>query len=167
MDIRESSTVDEPAVFDLYKRVASVPGGLARLENEVVPEYVSAFLRKAQTRGLSLVASVDRQLAGEIHAYPSDLFCFAHVWSELTIAVHPGYQGQGVGRRLFEAFMAHVGQRKEVLRVELIARESNSKAIAFYETLGFQQEGRFEGRIRNLDGSLEADIPMAWTRKHG
>jgi ribosomal protein S18 acetylase RimI-like enzyme len=49
--------------------------------------------------------------------------------------------------------------------VELIARESNAKAIAFYQSLGFVIEGRFERRIRNPDGSLEADIPMAWLRR--
>ena len=45
-----------------------------------------------------------------------------------------------------------------------LVRGSKRKAIAFYESLGFVQEGKFRGRIRNLDGSLEADIPMAWTR---
>ena len=34
----------------------------------------------------------------------------------------------------------------------------------FYESLGFRQEGEFLSRIRNIDGSLESDIPMAWTR---
>lgn len=78
----------------------------------------------------------------------------------------PEAQGSGVGRRLFEEFLAEVRtNRPEVLRVELIARESNARAIAFYESLGFRREGRMEGRIRNLDGSFEADIPMAWGRE--
>ena len=52
----------------------------------------------------------------------------------------------------------------EVLRIELISRESNRKAIQFYESLGFRREGEFGSRIRNVDCSLESDIPMAWIR---
>ena len=44
----------------------------------------------------------------------------------------------------------------------LIARESNEAAIRFYESLGFSVEGKMKSRIRNIDGTLEADIPMAW-----
>lgn len=57
-----------------------------------------------------------------------------------------------------------VDERPDILRVELIARESNRKAIEFYEKLGFVIEGRFAGRIRSVGGGLEDDIPMAWTR---
>ena len=49
-----------------------------------------------------------------------------------------------------------------ISRVELIVRESNERALAFYESLGFEREGEMRGRILNADGSLESDIPMAW-----
>jgi len=51
--------------------------------------------------------------------------------------------------------------RSDILRIELIARESNKKAIAFYQKLGFQIEGRLLNRIKTESG-FEADIPMAW-----
>ena len=34
-------------------------------------------------------------------------------------------------------------------------------AINFYESLGFLREGKLAGRILNVDGSVECDIPMA------
>ena len=43
----------------------------------------------------------------------------------------------------------------EIQRVELIARESNQRAIQFYESLGFRIEGRLENRIKNPDAFLE------------
>ncbi|MGE0622438.1 MAG: N-acetyltransferase family protein [Pseudomonadales bacterium] len=167
MQIRSSLPDDLDAVLALYRRVARVPGGLARLEPEVSREYVAGFLASAHSRGISLVAQAqDGHLLGEIHAYTPGLFCFAHVLSELTIAVDPAAQGLGLGRQLFERFMATVrDERPDVLRVELIARESNARAIGFYEKLGFRREGVFAGRIRNVDGSLESDIPMAWIRE--
>ena len=165
MEIRESSTQDLDAVFALYQRVAETPGGLARLVDEISPGYVSGFLERAHESGLSLVSVDDGRIVGEIHAYSPQLYCFSHVWSELTIAVDPSAQGQGIGRALFVEFMRRVDARDGLDRVELIARESNQRAIEFYKTLGFRQEGRFEARIRNVDNSVEADIPMAWLRR--
>jgi len=58
-----------------------------------------------------------------------------------------------------------VNKLPNIHRVELIARESNEKAIRlYYESLGFKREGALHGRISNLDGTLESDIPTAWTR---
>jgi len=51
-----------------------------------------------------------------------------------------------------------------IIRVELIARESNQKAIRMYEAVGFKKEGRLEKRIRSVGSGFEADIPMAWIR---
>jgi putative acetyltransferase len=87
------------------------------------------------------------------------------VLTDLTVAVSPQHQKQGIARALFTQFFAELDSRMpHIKRVELIARESNSHALAFYESLGFVKEGRLEGRIKNPDGSVEADIPMAWRR---
>ncbi len=165
--IRPASTADLGDIVRLYREVARIPGGLARLEHEIDEGYVQGFLDRALASGLSYVAQAQGGgLVGEIHACPPGPFCFSHVLSELTIAVHPEAQGLGVGRRLFATFMETVQQaRPEILRVELIARQSNARAIAFYRSLGFEQEGTMRRRIRNPDGSLEPDIPMAWLRE--
>jgi ribosomal protein S18 acetylase RimI-like enzyme len=79
--------------------------------------------------------------------------------------VHPSLQGQGLGRDIFTHFLSSVNtQRPHINRVELITRESNKRALAFYSSLGFRQEGELQNRVLNLDGSLESDIPMAWLR---
>jgi ribosomal protein S18 acetylase RimI-like enzyme len=69
----------------------------------------------------------------------------------------------GIGKKLFGALLEIVSnERPDILRIELIVRESNLKAIGFYQSLGFTIEGRLEKRIRGITGLLEADIPMAW-----
>lgn len=167
MNIRASSIDDLSVVRRLYDRVAAVPGGIARLEDEIDDDYVRYFLQNASDRGLGLVSTDDSGDAiAEIHAYTPPQFCFSHVLSDLTIVVDPGAQGCGMGRRIFERFMQMVQDEcKHISRVELVARESNWKAIRFYESLGFHKEGVFAGRIRNVDGSTESDIPMAWVRE--
>lgn len=169
VQIREAIPDDATAIHDLFRAVARIPGGLARLESEIDSKYIDRILQNASLSGLMLIATVksagEVHVVGSIHAYSPGLYCFSHVLSELTITVHPERQGSGIGRILFTAFMQKViVDFSHISRVELISRESNRKAIAFYTTLGFVQEGELSGRIKNIDGSLESDIPMAWTR---
>lgn len=165
--ITVASLDDHAAILELYRTVAAVEGGLARTADEVTADYVAGFLERSISTGIIVVAREARsgKVVGEIHGYRLGPRVFAHVLGELTIAVHPEFQGSGIGRRIFTEFMRRVvEERPEIERVELIARESNSKAIVFYESLGFVIEGRFERRIRSVDGGTEADIPMAWLR---
>lgn len=170
--IRRTQPTDVAAIEQLYRLVAAPPGGLAREPDEITTDYIANFVRRGTTDGLGFVAMGaagspgDGLPAGEIHCYPIGPRTFAHVLGELTVAVHPGWQGQGVGRALFSALLAEVERnRPQVTRVELIARESNGRAIGLYESLGFKREGRLEGRVRRPgDGVIEADIPMAWHR---
>jgi ribosomal protein S18 acetylase RimI-like enzyme len=163
MKIRHSRFEDKVWVCGLYRRVAAVPGGIARLSDEISCSYVSEFLRKASDRGLGLVVENEAgRLIGEIHAYTPVPNCFSHVLSDLTIVVDTNQQGRGIGRRLFERFLDLVSaELPHIRRIELIARESNRGAIKFYKSLGFRREGMLAGRILNVDGSVECDIPMA------
>ncbi|GAB2479889.1 N-acetyltransferase [Hymenobacter qilianensis] len=163
--IRSAVAADAAAIQALYLAVAEQGGGLARQPAEITVEYVHTFLTRSLATGVALV--VERPngagLAGEIHACSSGLQIFAHVLGELTVAVHPQHQGQHLGHRLFSALLSIIQQKyPHVRRVELLVRESNGRAIALYEKLGFQREGRLLGRVSVTSGQYEADIPMAW-----
>lgn len=164
--LRLSTDADFDGILALYRAVAAVEGGLARAADEVTPQYVAGNLRAARERGLALVAVDDGQIVGELHASRPEPRVFAHVLGDLTVAVHPRCQGRGIGRALFGALLDEVRERRpEILRIELIARESNARALALYESLGFVREGRLRGRIRGVGGRFEDDIPMAWCRE--
>jgi ribosomal protein S18 acetylase RimI-like enzyme len=79
------------------------------------------------------------RIIGEMHAYTPPLLALQHVLTDLTIAVLPEGQGIGIGRRLFERFLQAVPQN--IARVELYTRECNARNVAFYERLGFLNEG--------------------------
>ena len=167
--IRSATKSDIEQIRALYRAVGSAGGGLARTPDEVTLDYVSDFVHASRHGGIELVAEApDGTLAGEIHTYPLGPATLAHVLGQLTIAVHPGWQGRGIGRALFRALLDRVERDfPHVLRVELKARESNTRAIGMYESLGFRKEGRMERRIRLENGSFDADIPMAWHRTDG
>lgn len=163
--IRQGSVNDKDRILSLYKKVSGHSDGLARRLEEMTEDYVSEFMTLADRSGLQFVAEdpESQQIVGEIHCYTPTPRVFGHILSELTVAVDPGYQGQGVGKALFKALLTEVKEnRKDILRVELIARESNKKAIEFYQSLGFVIEGRLTNRIRSGETGFEADIPMSW-----
>lgn len=167
MTIRPGRPADVPAIEALYRTVAATPGGIARSPEEVSREYVEEFATSSLDRGIILVAELEGLpgLAGELHAYRSELGIFRHVLGELTVAVHPAAQGQGIGRKLFERLLDLVTrEHPDITRVELITQETNQRALRLYEGMGFQREGRLAGRIKAPDGSLDADIPLAWLR---
>ena len=168
--IRLANTHDEEAIYKLYKAVSQNVGGIARQESEITSDYIKTNLEKSILKGICLVIENlgnTNELIAEIHCYKPEPKVFSHVLSDLTIVVHPNYTGKGIGHLIFSSLLNKIEtDYNTILRVELIARESNLKAIKLYQSLGFVIEGKFEKRIKNNDGSFEADIPMAWINKN-
>jgi ribosomal protein S18 acetylase RimI-like enzyme len=166
MHFREATKHDVEGILYLYKVVAAVPGGIARLQDEITDQYVSDFLSKSMQDGLIIVCedpANPNKLIAEIHAYRSPLSVFRHVFTDLTLVVHPDHQGKKIGKTIFRIFLEEIkSSYTDVGKVELITREGNSRALALYLSLGFVIEGRMEMRIKNPQGRYEADIPMGW-----
>lgn len=166
MHIRTAAIEDLQKIKKLYEEVARVEGGIARTANEITDDYVRYFLEKSIEDGLILVVEhpEDQEaLIAEMHAHNPGPAVFSHVFSNLTIVVHPDFRGMKIGRTIFTIFLEEVGlNRQDIGRVELVVRESNQTAMKFYQSFGFRIEGRMELRIRMPEGNYEADIPMAW-----
>jgi len=164
--IRQGHPDDHGRVLKLYRVVAAKEGGLARNAKEITEQYVDDFMTKSFNSGVILVIEDPEgrnQLVAEIHAYRYGLEVFNHMLGELTIVVHPEFQGQKLGRNIFLRFLDEIqNHRPDILRVELKARESNQNAVEFYRKIGFKIEGRLENRIRGVHDAFEADIEMAW-----
>jgi len=161
--IRRTSDQDYPVLVNLYREVARISGGIIRTDREINFDYINEFIENSLRQGLSLVAERDSGIVGEIHAYTPEIYAFRHMLSELTIVVHPDHQRQGIGRKLFTAFL-NIVQREfpHILRLELYVREENKPIVRFYESLGFINEGRQKNKILNADNELETPLHMAW-----
>lgn len=171
--IRRARLDDLDELQELLAKVAASPtSNLARKPAEITDAFVMGIVGRGDDGGLTLLAVEGAAgdgsggvLVGVIYAWPGHLEVFSHVLGELTIAVDPDLQGRGVGRALFAELLRIVRDELPAIeRIELVTRESNSRGIAFYESLGFRREGRLERRIRGRDGTPEADIPMGWLR---
>jgi ribosomal protein S18 acetylase RimI-like enzyme len=167
LEIKQAEFDQETALFHLYRNVAEIPDGIIRNQNEIDQAYISEFVTNSIRNGLILVGMVDGEIVGQIHAYTPTIFAFQHILTDLTIVVKPAYQGEGVGRRLFEYFLKTVVEEyNHILRVELYVREHNRRNLKFYESLGFINEGRQKDKIFTSDVKFETPLHMAWFNPH-
>jgi putative acetyltransferase len=162
LTLRVLTEADALAVLALYRATAAGPNsGLARCPDEMDLAWVQGFLGKASAGGATLGVWAGAVLAGEVHASRMGPRQFDHNLMDLTVAVHPDWQGRGVGARLFEGlFSAAAAMTPRIERIELAVREGNPGARRLYERLGFVAEGRHPGRVRLPDGTMDTDITM-------
>jgi len=164
--VRHANPSDYSKIYALYEKVAQARFGIARSPEEITEPYIKNFMQSAAENGIELVIvnpANKSEIIAEIHCYRMEPKIFSHVLSELTIAVDPDFQGQGLGKKIFTHLLEFITiSRHDILRVELFAQETNERAIALYTKIGFKKEGRFEKRVPGKDNVLEADIPMAW-----
>jgi len=161
ISIRATTLADAPAILDLHIAAASRGGGLAREPDEMSLPPIEAALTKSLATGVALSAWSGGSIAGEIHAGRLGPRQFDNSLTELTIAVHPDFQGRGVGGLLFEALFSEARKHRGLTRVELFCREGNRHAVRLYQRLGFVIEGRFVRRVVLADGTVEDDLAMA------
>ncbi len=84
--------------------------------------------------------------------------CSRHQARILSVAVHPDYQGKGVGRKLLEAGLRYL-RNKGVRAVRLEVRPDNAVARHLYEKAGFRPCGEYaDSQGRWLIMVLDQDI---------
>lgn len=111
--------------------------------------------------GVQFVAVVGDEVVGlaEIHRIGVE---FCRHSTALSVEVRPDHQGQGLGRRLMESVLDWARTvEPPVLRVGLFTRADNHRAIALYESLGFEHEGLRRRFARLPDGTFVDDVVMA------
>lgn len=159
--IRKARDSDAPVLCRAEAETARTPGFLVSRPGELV---VRDFRRKiaALSRAGRYVAAVDRgAVVGHAFLEPMGLRAVAHVF-RLTVVVHPGHRGKGIGTALMRDLLTWAMSQRRVGKIELLVRSTNGVAINLYRRFGFVEEGRFRRRIRLPNGRFLDDISMAW-----
>lgn len=162
MAIRPARVGDAAVLCAAERETARVPGRLVSLPEELDEATFARKIAELAPDGSYLVAERSGAIVG--HAmldFGGALAALAHVRT-LTLVVHPGHTGQGIGTSLLKALLDWARAHPGVERVELRVRESNAAAIRLYERCGFVEETRFRRRLKLADGSYLDDIGMTW-----
>lgn len=128
IQIRLATTTDLPAIqtcvqlaFAKYLTRMLVPPEPLQKDYQVVLKTATLF-----------VITVAHQCAGllELHVQPHDLVL-------KTIAVHPDYQGQALGKRLLQ-FAESFGKQHHKSEIHLYTNEKMTENIALYQHFGYR-----------------------------
>lgn len=160
--IRVARASDAPVLCAAERETARVPGRLVSLPQELHDDAFARKIAEHAELGSYLVAERDGAVVGHaVLDFAGPQAALAHVRT-LTIVVHPGCTGQGIGTALMNALRDWVRAHPQVVRVELRVRETNAAAIHLYKKFGFSEETRFRRRLKMQDGKYLDDIGMTY-----
>ncbi|MGE5185446.1 MAG: N-acetyltransferase family protein [Acidobacteriota bacterium] len=164
MILRPAAISDARALLALIREVLAEPGvniPIAPDEFTFTPEEERARIEELATssRARLLVADEAGELAGELTIRPvATRRALAHV-ATLGMTVRERWRRRGIGRALLGEALAWA-TTAGYTRIELNVYARNTAAIALYEQLGFEHEGRRRRFIREGDTYLD-DLIMA------
>jgi putative acetyltransferase len=160
INVRHAGPEDAELLYLAECATSRTPGLLVSRPDELsILAFHEKICRLAIT-GIYVVAEIGGTPVGHALLEPSQLRAMSHVFS-LTIVVHPGNTGCGIGTVLMDHLLDWAADNRLIEKIELRVRESNTAAHQLYKRFGFVEEGRFQKRIRLEDGSYLADISMA------
>jgi ribosomal protein S18 acetylase RimI-like enzyme len=159
--IRSARVEDAPVLAQAERTIAATPGFLvpqpAELPDERFAQKIAAL--DGADNGRYLVAETAGQIVGHGMLDPLPLAAVRHV-VHLTLVVHPGWDGRGVGRALLERLIEWARTAPSVEKIELNVRSSNTPAQALYRKLGFTEIGRWQRRVKVAPGRYVDDVAM-------
>lgn len=161
MRVRVALLEDATAIAAAEAETAAIPGMLVGRPGEIPLGAYRAKIAALEEKGRYIVAEDEGALVGHAFLDPMEMLANAHVF-RLSIVVHPGRRGRGIGRALLHDLLAWASTDTRVRKVELLVRATNQPAIRLYRAVGFVEEGLFKRRVRRLDGTYIDDIAMAW-----
>jgi RimJ/RimL family protein N-acetyltransferase len=165
--IRLARVDDAEALCAAEIETAKTPGLLRSRPHEFRVELFAqriAELNNPGNMGRYAVAfapgETSETLVGHALLDPMPLVNNAHIF-RLTIVVHPGHTGRGIGRLLMTDLMRWAEHDERVEKIELLVRATNERAIRLYRRFGFAEEGRIARCLRLEDGTYVDDLMMA------
>jgi RimJ/RimL family protein N-acetyltransferase len=162
MKIRSAVPSDAHSLWDAERQTATTPGLLVARPGEIPIDAFETKIELLASCGRYVVAELDGAPVGHAFLEPlGTLAATSHVF-QLTIVVHPGHLGRGIGTSLLSDLLGWAHEDSRVKKIELRVRSTNQRAIALYRKFGFVEEGRFRSRVALPDGTFVDDLAMAW-----
>lgn len=159
--IRHAQIEDASSLALAEQEIARQPGILLSVPSELKTENFEQKISSILTHknGQYLVVEADNVLIahGFLETLPLQSIC--HV-ATLTLVVHQGWQGKGVGTLLLQKLIEWAKEWEIISKIELSVRASNTRAIALYTKFNFQQEGLLKHHVRIADNQFVDEILM-------
>ena len=166
LSIRQAKPEDASVLAAAERVISQLPGFLVSKPHELTDErFRQTIIELSESKsGRYLVAEMGNEVAGHAFLEAMSLEAISHV-VRLTIAIHPGSQGKGIGQALLQTLIAWAKEEKTIEKIELNVRATNLAAQKLYLKLGFIEEGRLSRRIKISEDQYLDDVLMGlWVK---
>lgn len=159
--IRAARAEDAQVLARAERTIAATPGFLVSRPSELTDERFAQTIASLDVadNGRYLVAETEGRIVGHGMLDPLPLAAVRHV-VRLTLVVHPGWQGRGIGQALLGSLIDWARAAPSVEKIELHVRSSNAPAQALYRKMGFTEMGRWRRRVKVGPGQYLDDVAM-------
>lgn len=159
VQIRQATSEDAAAIWAAEREIAKEPGYFCSQPSELTLESVLSCISTCQDgKGIYLIAELNDCLVGHAFLECLPIQSLRHV-ADLNIAVHLGWQNQGIGTKLLQEIIKRSKDSKFIRKIQLNVRATNAPAISLYKKMGFTEEGRLKKRVKVNDDYID-DIIM-------
>ena len=117
------------------------------------PETVKLWLRASGPDAFRITGTIAGKVVGFAGLFPLQGRQNHVGW--ITLGVHEGFRGRGIGTSLLRLIHATAQRRAGLRRLQLHSLVDNAAALALYQGLGFRIEGRHAGLVQSSDGDLD------------
>lgn len=153
---RKARLEDASCIVEAEKEIAQTPGYFCSQPAELNEQAVKQTIQSPQN--IYLVVEYEGQVVAHAFLGTHTLQSLRHV-ADLNIAVHLGWQGKGIGKKLLEEIIKLARSSSVIEKIQLCVRASNTVAISLYKKMGFQEEGRLKNRLKIKDHYID-DVVM-------
>ncbi len=153
LHIRSVTPADRPQILE----IVTAAGNFNSQEVAVAMELIDEALNKGQESGYIAVVAEIPELSPAVQGYA----CYGPtpltdgVFDLYWIAVHPGAQGRGVGRKLVKYVEDDIrSSGGRMLLIETSSREGYDATIGFYERMKYELAARIKNFYQVGDDKL-------------
>jgi phosphinothricin acetyltransferase len=139
--IRQASSDDAAAMLEIYRPVVEDTAISFELAVPTVEDFASRIEKYLATHEW-LVAEQDGEIAGYAYASPHRPRAAYRFSAEVSVYVHPQYQGKGVGMKLYAALFDSIRKRGFHHAYAGITLP-NDASVALHKACGFSEIGTF------------------------
>ncbi len=164
--IRQARVEDAVIIAQAEREIAQTPGLLVSRPNELTDEKFAAKIVELTNAeyGRYIMAEIGGEIIGHAMFDPLHLEAIHHV-VHLILAVHPGWQGKGVGKALLGHLINWARSAPAVEKAELHVRSGNLVAQDLYRKMGFTEERRWKRRVKIGPDQYFDDVLMGlWVK---
>jgi RimJ/RimL family protein N-acetyltransferase len=154
IEVRLATADDVPAMVDIMVAVAAERMWIATEPPVDRDRRTEQFTATIDGEGAAFVAVADGDVVGHLGLHGTSGVV------ELGMAVLDGWRGKGAGSALLEAAIEWARHQPAVHKLGLEVWPHNGAAIALYQRLGFEVEGRRRRHYRRKSGELWDSILM-------